>query len=1126
MLRNSLIATCLVVCIAVLFSCQQRPVKLLVFSKTAGFRHSSIKEGKVALLKMAAENNWQIDTTENSEVFTEDNLQGYSTVIFLNTTGDVLDFNQQAAFERYIQAGGGFVGIHAATDTEYEWPWYGRLVGGYFDGHPGDPNVREGKATVVDTDHLSTQGFPEEWIKVDEFYDFKSMNPNIKLLVTIDKNSYDYGENTQHPVSWYHDYDGGRSFYTSFGHTPETFSEEQFLQHLKGGIEYAVGKNNRNYAKATSILPPDKSRFAQKVFIENLNEPMELDISADKKLYYVERKGGFYVYDTNTETQKKIADMPVHTEFEDGLLGLALDPEFSTNGWVYMFYSPIGEESVQHVSRFTLYTNDSLDISSEKVIIKIPVQREQCCHSAGSLEFGPDGNLFISTGDDTSPFDIKEQKFNANGFAPLNEKPGFSPWDAQKSSGNMNDLRGAILRIKPMADGTYTIPDGNLFSKDGSEGRPELYVKGCRNPFRVSIDSRRKWVYWGDVGPDAGNDNPDRGPRGHDEVNQAKKPGYFGWPYFIGNNKPYKHFNYETGVSSEDYYDPVGAVNKSPNNTGPELLPPAQPAFIWYPYAESEEFPMLKKGGRNAMAGPIYYADDYQGENKLPEYYDDKLIVYDWMRGWMFAVTLDSEGDLAQMEPFLDQFEFANPVDIVMGPEGAMYIMEYGTSWFAKNADARISRIDYARGNRLPVAKLKVDKPVGGAPLTVNLSAADSYDLDSEETLSYEWNINGETFQTDSPETTYTLEKDGTYEAVVKVIDKAGKSTTANTGIRVGNEPPAISVAFPQNKSFYWPTSSLDYEVSVTDREDGPAGEGVAITMDYLPIGEDLTLIEQGHTQTGAILNGKELIAESDCMACHMVNGKSIGPSYYQVAERYADDLPTIRTIAGKIINGGNGNWGEQAMAAHPQISQEEAEAMATYILKIDQKMEVESLPAKGRLRLTDHRKDNSAGQYIFKVSYTDKGYGDIEPLTSNMEIRLRPAKLEAENYDDAYGMRKVNWGNGSFARLEFKDNDSWISFKDIDLTGIESIQAQFRNVPAGYKLMLASSLEGGVIGEADMPVSENSARSFSIPITNRPVKMGTLYFILKFSGDTEDLTRPLFDWISFKRGKGTLAIR
>ncbi|MEM9933011.1 MAG: ThuA domain-containing protein, partial [Bacteroidota bacterium] len=795
MLRNSFIISLLLLCTFTFFSCEQRPVKLLVFSKTAGFRHASIKEGKEALLKMAAESNWQIDTTENSEVFTEDNLQSYSTVIFLNTTGDVLNFEQQAAFERYIQAGGGFVGIHSATDTEYDWPWYGGLVGGYFDGHPGDPNVREGKATVVDTDHLSTQGFAEEWIKVDEFYDFKSMNPSIKLLVTIDKNSYDYGENTQHPVSWYHDYEGGRSFYTSFGHTPETFSEEQYLKHLKGGITYAIGKNSLNYASVRSLLPPDKTRFAQKVFVEGLNEPMELDITEDKKLYFIERKGGFYVYDTQREIKKKIADMPVHTKYEDGLLGLALDPNFSTNGWVYMFYSPVGEEPVQHVSRFTLYTNDSLDFNSEKVILKIPVQREQCCHSAGSLEFGPDGNLFISTGDDTSPFDINEQTYNANGFAPLNEKPGFSPWDAQKSAGNMNDLRGAVLRITPTSDGSYTIPDGNLFSKDGSEGKPEIYVKGCRNPFRISIDSRRKWVYWGDVGPDAGEDNPDRGPRGHDEVNQAKKPGYYGWPYFIGNNKPYKHFNYASGESSEDFYDPAGAVNKSPNNTGPELLPPAQPAFIWYPYAESEEFPMLKKGGRNAMAGPVYYHDDYEGENKLPEYYDDKVIVYDWMRGWMFAVSLDSEGDLAQMEPFLEQFEFANPVDIVMGPEGAMYVMEYGTSWFEKNADARISRIDFARGNRLPVAKLSVDKPVGGAPMKVTLDASASYDLDSEEQLRYEWTINGESFTTETPEATYTLKQDGTYQAVVKVIDKEGQSTNASTDIRVGNEPPAITVA-------------------------------------------------------------------------------------------------------------------------------------------------------------------------------------------------------------------------------------------------------------------------------------------------------------------------------------------
>jgi len=228
--------------------------RVLVFSKTKGFRHASIEAGKIAIQKLGAEHNFTVDTTENAALFTEANLKKYATVIFLSTTGDVLDDAQQAVFERYIQAGGGYVGIHAATDTEYDWPWYGKLAGAYFLDHPAQQDAR---FVIKDKKHPSTKFMTDSvWMHRDELYNFKSINPDIKVLITLDESSYKGGKNGKfHPFSWYHNFDGGRAFYTSMGHTDESWKEDRFLKHLYGGIEYAIGnQKNLDYSKAHSKL--------------------------------------------------------------------------------------------------------------------------------------------------------------------------------------------------------------------------------------------------------------------------------------------------------------------------------------------------------------------------------------------------------------------------------------------------------------------------------------------------------------------------------------------------------------------------------------------------------------------------------------------------------------------------------------------------------------------------------------------------------------------------------------------------------------------------------------------------------------------------------------------------------
>lgn len=214
--------------------------KVLVFSKTAGFHHNSIAVGVPAIMKLGAENGFVVDSTTNSEKFTTANLKQYAAVIFLSTTGDVLNDTQQAAFEQYIKAGGGFVGVHAATDTEYDWPWYGKLVGAYFKSHP---KQQDAVLHVVDRDFIATKHLPADWKRWDEWYNYKWIGDDLHVLIKIDEKSYTGGENgDNHPMSWYHSFDGGRAFYTELGHTDESYADPLYLKHLLGGIEYAIGK--------------------------------------------------------------------------------------------------------------------------------------------------------------------------------------------------------------------------------------------------------------------------------------------------------------------------------------------------------------------------------------------------------------------------------------------------------------------------------------------------------------------------------------------------------------------------------------------------------------------------------------------------------------------------------------------------------------------------------------------------------------------------------------------------------------------------------------------------------------------------------------------------------------------
>ncbi|MEM7368486.1 MAG: ThuA domain-containing protein [Bacteroidota bacterium] len=1108
---------------------EKKEINVLVFSKTESFRHASIEQGNLAILAMGKQHGFTVDTTEDASFFQEGTLKQYNVVVFLNTTGDVLDEAQQLEFNRFIQAGGGYVGIHAAADTEYDWAWYGQLAGAYFNGHPNDPNVRQGTIQRIDSTHISTSHLPDSWTREDEWYNYKDINPDIQVLLNLDESSYEGGTNGEnHPIAWYHDFDGGRAWYTGLGHTPESFADPLFLDHLWGGIQYAAGPGKPVDFNNASVAP-EENRFSKVVLEEGLFEPMELELLPDGRVLFVERRGAIKLTDPSTKETTVVHELAVHSGHEDGLLGLALDPSYETNHWIYLFYSPQGDDPKQHVSRF-VFENDQLDLASEKILLEIPTQREECCHSAGSLEFGPHGHLFISTGDNTNPH-------ASDGYSPSDEQEGRGPWDAQKSSANMNDLRGKILRITPMTDGTYSIPDGNLFAKDGSEGKPEIYVMGCRNPFRIAIDQRTGYLYWGDVGPDAGEAAEGRGPAGHDEVNQARKAGFFGWPYFIGNNKPYTEYEFASKTSLKEH-NPEKPINNSPNNTGAQELPPAQSAFIWYPYSESKEFPLVGNGGRNAMAGQVFYLDAYpESDKRFPKYYNKKLFTYDWMRGWFMAVTMDEEGNFVRMERFLPGMTFNNAVDMLFSPDGDIFMLEYGTNWFAQNDDARLVHLQYVAGNRVPLAKIDVDKTVGAVPLTLAFDGGNSVDFDGD-SLIYRWTFTGTEVQSTDKKPTFTFEKAGTYTVHLQVKDEAGEVSNASTEILVGNDPPTVDWQITGNQSFYWDNQTISYGVEVQDSEDGTIGGGidpedVTVTIDYLERGWDHNVIAQGHqamVEASANVVGKQLIGQSDCMACHQMDQKSVGPTYLQIADKYAKDPNAIEYLAQKIIAGGGGVWGDIMMAAHPQLSTSEAEQMSKYILGLGASaMKQAGLPLKGSYTFTDHIGKGEEGSYILTASYSDKGGQEIGPLTVQKMKTLRHPKIAAANLSENLGAMKFEVTPdmappGMTITEAFEmvigTKGASVVYAGIDLTGIGAIELGGGAISAfmdgGWVDIRIDDAEGQLLGSVEIETSMSfdiTGKTFQVSL--EPVE-GKHDVYLVFRG-ADDSQKPVVALVSLE---------
>jgi glucose/arabinose dehydrogenase/PKD repeat protein len=619
---------------------------------------------------------------------------------------------------------------------------------------------------------------------------------------------------------------------------------------------------------AAAQAPPPDSYFQKVVIDQTPGEPMDLAVLPDGRVLHTERSGEVWLHDPDSGLKTLAAKLDVYQHDEEGLQSIAIDPNFEENGWIYLYYSPpldtpvddpatptVNEgdapefgtaadfapfEGYIQLSRFQ-WTGDSIDLDSEQQILRVPVDRGICCHVGGDIVFDGEGNLLLSTGDDTNPF-------QSDGYTPIDERADRNPaFDAQRSSANTNDLRGKVLRITPTEGGGYTIPEGNLFEDNDPLTRPEIYVMGLRNPFRIEYNRETGELYIADYSPDANTADPERGPAGQGKWSIVTEPANFGWPYCATAELPYIDYDFATGESGEAF-DCANPVNESPNNTGATELPPVTQPDVWYSYTLSAEFPELETGGIGPMAGPAYQYDAKVAKGKRstawPEYYDGVPLFYEWTRDYIKAF-FTAGGDVTRIENVVRSFELVHPIDMEFGPDGSLYVLNYGDGFFGKNLPgAELVRIDYLgpTGNRSPTVTVEADEVEGPAPLTVQFTSTVA-DPEGRK-IKYAWDFESDgRIDSRQPNPTHTYAEEGVYRATLQVTDQGGRTVSDYVEITVGQRP-VVELTVTTDANGFQFGDTVQYSVTVNDDQPVDCGE---VSVTYV-LGHDT----HGHPQTTA----------------------------------------------------------------------------------------------------------------------------------------------------------------------------------------------------------------------------------------------------------------------------------
>ncbi len=445
---------------------------------------------------------------------------------------------------------------------------------------------------------------------------------------------------------------------------------------------------------AQNCVEPSSSDWKMRKIVGGLKHATNMDILPDGRVFFSEMwTGGVQLY-TPGQGLKKLGQIEVYTrKMENGFLGVIADLNYDQTKWIYALYSraladtakyKAGDKDItpheQVLVRYTI-ANDTL--TNEKELLIIP--RYTIRHAAGGLEFNPlTGNLYITTGDDSYPGSTQSK------YGPRSVKDKHS--DGLRTSGNTNDVRGKVLRIKPIpfpdtqtpvlgVGTTYEIPSDNLFPVGMAKTRPEIYTMGHRNPYHFKIDPISRWGIIGEVGPDGGNDDPKRGIRGHDEYNLVTGAGNYGWPFFTADSS-------YIAITDDPYsvgqvFDKNNLQNLSVRNTGLKNLPPVIDPIAWYTKGGGQTGALNGifnriKDGESAMAGPMYrYDASLNSTVKFPPYYHGKFIVGEYVRSRLFTFELNAEKKMQKIDSLRSGIR---NIDLDFGPKGELYILSYGSN--------------------------------------------------------------------------------------------------------------------------------------------------------------------------------------------------------------------------------------------------------------------------------------------------------------------------------------------------------------------------------------------------------------------------------------------------------------
>jgi ABC-type sugar transport system substrate-binding protein/glucose/arabinose dehydrogenase/plastocyanin len=630
----------------------------------------------------------------NASGLTIKRIRGAAAIVFAAGEGTILPRRrQEVALNRRIRHGGGVVLIGNAAWLQPRSRDFVTLVGA---APEAVDTAQTAEVQFVDKLHPATVRVPRRWHVAAPWVTLKK-NPagRVHVLGWVDEKTYKPGEKlamgVEHPVSWCRQLGRGRAFTTTLGLDAAMWKTKVFRRHIAGAIAYAAG------TRSGGCWATVWSSWKRTVIDEDITDGTMIEVGPDGRVYYLERTASqLKIYDPVADTVKDAGAIPSVPGLGQGLMGLAIDPNFNENRWIYIYRHIEGLTA--HLSRFVLGKNDQIDLTSEKVLLRI--ENTGADHNGGGVAMRSNGDLFLAIGANDMP--------HFDGFyGSRNPTPIIgtgTQTDAEATTQNTMSLLGKVLRIHPEPDGTYTIPEGNMFPPGTPNTLPEILTMGHRNAFHIKVDDLTGEVLEGDVGPDAREDDPQRGPQGYDEFNLITGPANYGWPYCVGPNLPYNDIDAVTHQGSGEPFDCNKLVNRSPNSTGLKELGPASVPFIWYPYGVGKDFPEMSEawaggtdGGRVAIPGPRYRSTP---ESKLPLFFDGSWFVADWTRNWIKQVILDDQGKVLRIQRVVPKRGLQGPIDLDVGQDGSIYVLEWGGQGipFGNPTAAKVVRFQYVPG--------------------------------------------------------------------------------------------------------------------------------------------------------------------------------------------------------------------------------------------------------------------------------------------------------------------------------------------------------------------------------------------------------------------------------------------